>query len=237
VQEVARGIGLDRRIGPKFLHAGPGYGGSCFPKDTRALVHAAREAGAPLRIVQAVVEANEERKAAMAGRIVAALGGMAAGRLVAVLGVTFKPNTDDMREAPSLSIIPALQAAGARIRAHDPEGMAEAAKLLSDVEWCDGPYHAAERADALVIITEWDAYRALDLARLRRMMQGRVFVDLRNIYKAGEVEAAGFAYHGLGLGRAVDGERQRPAEGAAGPRQIASELPVPTRQYGRKKRA
>ena len=201
VQEVARGIGLDRRIGPKFLHAGPGYGGSCFPKDTLALVHTARAAGAPTRIVETVVEVNETRKKAMAERIVGALGGSVAGKAIAVLGVTFKPNTDDMRDAPSLAILPALAAAGARIRAHDPEGMAEAAKLIDGVEWCDGPYHAAEGSDALVIITEWDAYRALDLTRLRRLMQGTAFFDLRNIYKSAEVEACGFRHFGVGLGR------------------------------------
>ena len=156
---------------------------------------------------------------------------------MAVLGVTFKPNTDDMREAPSLSIIPALQAAGAKVRAHDPEGMAEAAKLLSDVEWCDGPYHAAERADALVIITEWDAYRALDLARLGRSMRGRVFIDLRNIYKADEAEAAGFAYHGIGLGTPAGGKQPRLAQVVAGPQQATSEVPVLRKGYGRKKQA
>ncbi|MYZ48652.1 UDP-glucose dehydrogenase family protein [Propylenella binzhouense] len=200
VQEVARGIGLDRRIGSKFLHAGPGYGGSCFPKDTLALLNTAKGAGAPVRIVETVVAVNEARKRAMAERILETLGPVE-GRSIAVLGVTFKPNTDDMREAPSLAIIPALQAAGARVRAHDPEGMEEAARLLSDVEWCDGPYHAAEGSDALVIITEWDVYRALDLVRLRRLMKGSAFFDLRNIYKSPEVEAHGFRHFGVGIGR------------------------------------
>jgi UDPglucose 6-dehydrogenase len=201
VQEVARGIGLDRRIGPKFLHAGPGYGGSCFPKDTLALVSTARSAGAPIRIVEAVVDVNEARKRAMAERVLAALDGDLSGKTVAVLGLTFKPNTDDMREAPSLVIVPALQAAGARIRAHDPEGMAEAAKLLDDVEWCDGPYHAAEGSDAIVVITEWDAYRALDVVRLKRLMKGDAFFDLRNIYKTAEMADRGFRHFGIGIGQ------------------------------------
>ena len=196
VQDVARGMGLDRRIGPKFLHAGPGYGGSCFPKDTEALVQTAHDAGVRLRVVEAVVEANETRKASMAGRIGDALGTLD-GRTVAILGLTFKPNTDDMRDAPALQIIPALQAAGAAVRVHDPEGMGEAAKMFEGVEWCDGPYHAAERSDALVLLTEWDAYRALDLYRLKRLMRGGAFVDLRNVYKPNEVTAAGFDHFGI----------------------------------------
>jgi UDPglucose 6-dehydrogenase len=200
VQEVAQGIGLDRRIGPKFLHAGPGYGGSCFPKDTLALLETARAAGAPLSIVQAVVNANDARKRAMAERIAAALGGAVAGKTVGILGVTFKPNTDDMRDAPALTIVPALQAAGARIRAHDPEGMGAARAQLADVLWCDGPYHAAEGSDVLVILTEWDAYRALDLDRLKSLMRGSTLIDLRNVYRPDEVEAAGFSYLGIGRG-------------------------------------
>ncbi len=198
VQDVARGMGLDRRIGPKFLHAGPGYGGSCFPKDTEALVQTARDAGVRLRVVEAVVDANETRKASMASRIGDALGSLD-GRTIAILGLTFKPNTDDMRDAPALRIVPALQAAGAILRVHDPEGMAEASKLINGVEWCDGPYHAAETSDALVLLTEWDAYRALDLFRLKRLMRGAAFVDLRNVYKPNEVTAAGFDHFGIGI--------------------------------------
>ncbi len=200
VQEVAQGIGLDSRIGPKFLRAGPGYGGSCFPKDALALLETARAAGAPLSIVQAVVNANDARKRAMAERIVGALGGEVAGKTVGVLGVTFKPNTNDMRDAPALTIIPALQAAGARIRAHDPEGMEIARTQLPDVLWCEGPYHAAEGSDVLVILTEWDAYRALDLDRIKSLMCGSSLIDLRNVYRPDEVEQAGLSYLGIGRG-------------------------------------
>jgi UDPglucose 6-dehydrogenase len=199
VQELARGIGLDRRIGPKFLHAGPGFGGSCFPKDTGALVQTARDHGVRLPIVEGAIEANDVRKSGMAARVAKAMGGSVEGKTIAVLGLTFKPNTDDMREAPALTIIPALQAAGASIRGHDPEGMEEAARVLERVEWCDGPYHAAESSDGLVLLTEWDAYRALDLARLKRLMRGDAFIDLRNVYKRGEVMAAGFGHFGVGL--------------------------------------
>ena len=202
VQDVAQGIGLDRRIGPKFLHAGPGYGGSCFPKDTLALLETSKAAGAPLSIVQATVTANDNRKRAMAKRIADAIGGNLAGKTVGVLGVTFKPNTDDMRDAPALVILPALQAAGAKVRAHDPEGMAVARAQLSDVLWCDGPYHAAEGSDVLVLLTEWDAYRALDLERIRSLMRGDVLIDLRNVYPSGEVEQAGLRYLGIGRGAA-----------------------------------
>jgi UDPglucose 6-dehydrogenase len=201
VQDVARGIGLDRRIGPKFLHAGPGYGGSCFPKDTRALIETAREANLRLRIIEAVAETNAERKGGLAARVITALGGSVRGKKVAVLGLTFKPNTDDMRDAPSLALIPKLQEAGASIRVHDPEGMREAAKHLAEVEWCDGPYHAAEGADAVVLLTEWDAYRALDLVRVERLMQGKALVDLRNVYKPHEVAAAGLDHFPVGFGR------------------------------------
>ena len=218
VQDVARGIGLDRRIGSKFLHAGPGYGGSCFPKDTRALLRISNVAGVSLRVVAAVAEANERRKQALAARILAAMGGVIAGKSVAVLGVTFKPNTDDMREAPSLALIPALQTAGATIRAHDPEGMGVAAELLAGVEWCDGPYHAAEGADALVILTEWDAFRALDLRRLSRLMRGRHFIDLRNVYKPHEVTSAGFDHLGIGIGGRLARSVRETAESRSGQR-------------------
>jgi UDPglucose 6-dehydrogenase len=198
VQEIARGIGLDNRIGSKFLHAGPGYGGSCFPKDTLALVRTAKEYGAPARIVETVVDINDKRKAAMADRVIAAAGGSLAGKTVAVLGLTFKPNTDDMRDAPSLEIIPALQKAGATVRAHDPEGMAAAAKLLGGVTFCDGPYDAARDASVLVLITEWDVYRALDIDMLKAAMLSPVIVDLRNVYVPAELASKGFRYVSIG---------------------------------------
>jgi UDPglucose 6-dehydrogenase len=199
VKDVASGIGLDQRIGPRFLNAGPGFGGSCFPKDTRALLQTAEDAGVSLHIVAAVSGVNEARKAAMATRVIAALGGSAARKSIGVLGVTFKPNTDDMREAPSLAIIPALQAAGATIRAHDPEGMDAASRHLPGVEWCDDAYHASEGADGVVILTEWDNYCDLDLVRLRQLMRGRVFIDLRNVYEPTAVAAAGLEHFGIGL--------------------------------------
>lgn len=198
VQDVARGIGLDGRIGSKFLHAGPGYGGSCFPKDTLALVKTAQDVGAPLRIIEAVVEANDRRKKAMADRIETAAGGSLKGKTVGVLGLTFKPNTDDMRDAPSLDIIPALIKKGARVRAYDPEGMDDAKPMLDDINWCDDAYATMEGADVLTIITEWNEFRALDLKRAKDLMAAPVLVDLRNIYKRREVEALGFAYHGIG---------------------------------------
>jgi UDPglucose 6-dehydrogenase len=198
VQDVARGIGLDGRIGRKFLHAGPGYGGSCFPKDTLALVRTAEAAGSPIRIVETVVAVNERRKKAMAARVVAACGGSVKGATIAVLGLTFKPNTDDMRDSPSLEIVPALQKAGARVRAYDPEGMKEAKALLPGVEWCRDAYDALAGADAGVIVTEWNQFRALDLARLRQIMKRPVLVDLRNIYRPDEIAAAGIAYHSIG---------------------------------------
>jgi UDPglucose 6-dehydrogenase len=198
VSEVARAIGLDGRIGRKFLHAGPGFGGSCFPKDTLALVHTARDVGAPSRIVEAVVEVNVARKKAMAGRVVEACGGSVAGKTIAILGLTFKPNTDDMREAPSLDIVPALQAAGASIRAFDPEGMDEAKKTLSDVVWCEDAYQTMDNADALVIVTEWNAFRALNLKRMKSRLKSPVIVDLRNIYRPKDMAAAGFDYHSIG---------------------------------------
>ncbi|MDZ4761012.1 MAG: UDP-glucose/GDP-mannose dehydrogenase family protein [Alphaproteobacteria bacterium] len=198
VQEVSKGIGLDARIGGKFLHAGPGYGGSCFPKDTLALTKTANDAGSPVRIVDVVCEVNNARKKAMAGKIIATMGGEIAGKTVAVLGLAFKPNTDDMRDAPALDIIPALQAAGASIRAFDPESMHEAAKMLPDVEFCDGPYHAIEGADAMVIITEWDQFRALDLGRVKKLMKAPVVVDLRNVYQPAEMIRRGFIYESIG---------------------------------------
>ena len=200
VQQVARGIGLDNRIGSKFLHAGPGYGGSCFPKDTLALVKTAEDAGAPIRLIETTVAINESRKRAMARKVVAVCGGSVRGKTIGVLGLTFKPNTDDMRDAPSISIIQALQDGGARIRAYDPEGMDAARAMVADVEFCTGPYAAAEDAAAVVIVTEWDAFRALDLARLRSVMSGTGLVDLRNIYRAEVAEAAGFAYVSVGKG-------------------------------------
>ena len=198
VHDVARGIGLDGRIGRKFLHAGPGFGGSCFPKDTLALVRTAAQAGAPTRIVESVIAVNDARKRQMAAKIVEHCGGSIAGKTIAVLGLTFKPNTDDMRDAPSLDIIPALIEAGATVRAYDPEGLDEAKKLLDGVAWCEGAYEALEGADALVIITEWNAFRALDLARVKELMKAPVMVDLRNIYDPREMAAAGFDYTGIG---------------------------------------
>ena len=198
VQEVARGIGLDNRIGGKFLHAGPGFGGSCFPKDTVALIRTAQEADAPINIVETVISVNEARKRALAGRVIDACGGSVEGKIVAVLGLTFKPNTDDMREAPSLVLIPALQQAGAVVCAHDPQGMEQAKPLLPGVRFCDSPYEAGERADVLVIVTEWDAYRALDLDRIYQTMKSAVVVDLRNIYRPEEMAARGFRYTSIG---------------------------------------
>jgi UDPglucose 6-dehydrogenase len=197
VQQVARGIGLDNRIGGKFLHAGPGYGGSCFPKDTLALVRTAEEANSPLQLVSTVVKVNDERKASMADRIAAILGGDVRDKVIGILGLTFKPNTDDMREAPALDIIPALQAMGARVQAFDPEGH-EARQLLRDVEFSAGPYEAVAGADAAVILTEWDQFRALDIDRMRLLMRQPVMVDLRNIYKPHEFRDRGFTYASVG---------------------------------------
>ena len=198
VQEVARGIGLDNRIGSKFLHAGPGYGGSCFPKDTLALMKTAQDHGAPIRLVEAVVAVNDQRKRAMARKVIAACDGSVRGKLVAVLGLTFKPNTDDMRDAPSCAIISALQDAGARIRAYDPEGMDQAKTVLSGIEYADDAYSCAAGADALVLITEWDAFRALDPARLRKALAEPVIVDLRNVYVPDEMARHGFRYTSIG---------------------------------------
>ncbi len=198
VQNVARGMGLDGRIGKKFLHAGPGYGGSCLPKDTVALARTAQECGAPARIVETVISVNDTRKGAMASRVIQACGGSVRGKTVGVLGVSFKPNTDDVRESPALAIIPALQDAGATVRAYDPAAMREAAPLLPGVHWCDGAYDVAEGADAVVLITEWNEFRALDLARLGSVMKSRVLVDLRNVYTPAEVHVAGFAHRSVG---------------------------------------
>ena len=198
VQAVAKGIGLDKRIGSKFLHAGPGYGGSCFPKDTLALLRTAEETGASLSIVDAASSSNAERKKRMAEKIIAACGGDVKGQTLAVLGVTFKPNTDDMRDAPSLDIIPALQKAGAHIRAYDPEGMEEAAPLLPGTEWMKDENEAMKGADALIILTEWNQFRALDLGHLRESLRKPIIVDLRNIYTREEMKKAGLAYHSVG---------------------------------------
>jgi UDPglucose 6-dehydrogenase len=198
IQDVARGIGLDNRIGSKFLHAGPGYGGSCFPKDTLALLKTAEDYQAPLRIVESVVKVNEARKRAMGRRVVQALGGEARGRTVALLGLTFKPNTDDMRDAPSLSIVQALQDAGASVRGFDPEGIEQARPMMPDVLFFDSPYRAAAGADAVVLVTEWDVLRALDLKRLARDMVQPIFVDLRSVYPPEDVEEAGLRWFGIG---------------------------------------
>ncbi len=197
VQQVARGIGLDNRIGSKFLHAGPGYGGSCFPKDTLALVRTADDVGSPVRLVKTTVEVNDARKKAMAGKIQHALGGDLKGKTIGVLGLTFKPNTDDMREAPSLDIVPALQAMGAKVQAFDPAGH-EARQLLAGVDFKAGPYDAVEGADAAVILTEWDQFRALDLDRVKLLMRAPVMVDLRNIYQPADMRARGFTYVSVG---------------------------------------
>jgi UDPglucose 6-dehydrogenase len=198
VQEVARGIGLDNRIGAKFLHAGPGFGGSCFPKDLRALIKTAQDNDVPLRILEAVAAVNDTRKRAMARKVSAMFSGALRGKTVAVLGLTFKPNTDDMREAPSLALITALQDMGARVRGFDPAGMGQAQALLTDVVYCENAYDCAEAADALVIVTEWEQFRALDLEHLRDLMACPVIVDLRNIYRPEEVHRHGFAYACVG---------------------------------------
>jgi UDPglucose 6-dehydrogenase len=199
VHAVARGMGLDGRIGRKFLHPGPGYGGSCFPKDTLALVRTAQEHGTPCRIVESVVEVNAAQRARMVQKIRKALGGSESGKTIAVLGLTFKPETDDMRDAPSVAIIPALMERGARIRAHDPKGMEEAQKLLpEEVEYCPDAYDTFEGADAVVLVTEWNAYRGLDIDEMRRRMRGDTFVDLRNVYEPEEMRRAGLDYHCVG---------------------------------------
>jgi UDPglucose 6-dehydrogenase len=204
VQEVARGIGLDNRIGSKFLHAGPGFGGSCFPKDTVALIKTAQDHEAPLRIVETVAAVNDARKRAMARKVANTLGGNLRDTTIAVLGLTFKPNTDDMREAPSIPLITALFDMGAQVRAYDPVGMQNAKELLPNVTYCDGPYSCVEGADALVLVTEWEQLRALDFRRVKAAMKRAVVVDLRNVYRADEMARYGFTYVSIG----------RPANGA-----------------------
>jgi UDPglucose 6-dehydrogenase len=198
VQEVARGIGLDNRIGAKFLHAGPGFGGSCFPKDVRALIKTAQDHEIHLRILEAVVTVNDNRKRAMARKVSAMFSGALRGKTIAVLGLTFKPNTDDMREAPSLALITALQDMGAKVRVFDPAGMKQAQTLLNDVTYCENAYDCAEYSDAIVIATEWEQFRALDLERLRDLMAAPIVVDLRNVYRPQEMYRLGFAYTGVG---------------------------------------
>ena len=207
VQEVARGIGLDNRIGSKFLHAGPGYGGSCFPKDASALIKTAHDHGSSVRIVETVVAINDQRKRAMARKVTTALGTPIRGKIVAVLGLTFKPNTDDMREAPSVALIMALLDLGVTVRAYDPAGMEQAKIVLPDIAYCDGPYSASERADALVIVTEWEQFRALDLNRLKKVMVRPIIIDLRSIYRPEELTNAGFIYDSVGRPKAESRER------------------------------
>jgi UDPglucose 6-dehydrogenase len=198
VQDVALGIGLDKRIGSKFLHAGPGYGGSCFPKDTLALIKTAQDCGAPLRTIETVVAVNDQRKRAMSRKIISACGGAVRGKTIAILGLTFKPNTDDMRDAPSLSIITALQDGGANIRVYDPEGMGGARSILESVDYAGDPYQCVDGVDAAVIVTEWDLFRALDLERMKAVMNAPVLVDLRNVYTPADLTARGFRYYGVG---------------------------------------
>ena len=201
VQEIARGIGLDNRIGSKFLHAGPGFGGSCFPKDTVALIKTGQDFAAPLRIVETVAAVNDARKRAMARKVAAALGGNLRGKTIAVLRLTFKPNTDDLREAPSIPLIIALKDMGASVRAYDPAGMANARAEFPDIAFTDGPYACAQGADALVIVTEWEQFRALDLDRLKKAMKQPVLIDLRNVYRPDEMERLGFVYDSVGRSR------------------------------------
>lgn len=198
IKGVSRGIGLDPRIGEKFLNAGPGYGGSCFPKDTLALTKTAKDSGSPVRIVDTVIEVNTARKKAMADKIISAVGGDASGKTIAVLGLAFKPNTDDMRDAPSLDIIPALTAKGATVKAYDPEAMHEAKELMPDISYTGTPWDAIEGADALVIITEWHQFRALDMKRVKESLAGNVVVDLRNIYEPEDMQKRGFSYVSIG---------------------------------------
>lgn len=198
VQDVARGIGLDNRIGSKFLNAGPGYGGSCFPKDTLALIKTAQDYDAPVRIVEAVAQSNDNRKRAMGRKVIAAMGGDARGKKVGVLGLTFKPNTDDMRDSPAIAIIQTLQDAGATVAAYDPEGVEQAKLVLTGVDYCDNPYQALEGADAMVLVTEWDAFRALDLGRVKSLLKVPVVVDLRNVYRPEEMARHGLEYVGVG---------------------------------------
>ena len=208
VQEVARGIGMDNRIGSKFLHPGPGFGGSCFPKDTRALLKTAQDHAIPLRVVEAVIAANDVRKRAMARKVAAALEGSLRGKTIAVLGLTFKPNTDDMREAPSIPLVTALQDMGAQVRVFDPAGMEQAKVLLPEVTYCDGPYSCADGADGLVIVTEWEQFRALDLQQIKQRMACPVLIDLRNIYSSEDMAKHGFSY--VGIGRNIRDTASRP---------------------------
>lgn len=198
VQDVSRGIGLDGRIGAKFLHAGPGYGGSCFPKDTLALAKTAQDYESPVRLIETTISVNDNRKRAMGRKVIAAMGGDVRGKKIAILGLTFKPNTDDMRDSPAIAIIQALQDGGARISGYDPEGVENARRIIDNIEYAEGPYEAAEGADALVIVTEWNQFRALDFKRLKTLMRGPVLVDLRNIYRQDEVTRHGFSYTGIG---------------------------------------
>ena len=216
VQDVARGIGLDGRIGGKFLHAGPGFGGSCFPKDCQALVRTAEEMKAPLAIVDTVLRVNDARKRSMARRVVEACGGSVEGLTLAALGLTFKPNTDDMRDSPSLAFLPALSDAGATVRAFDPEGIAEAKKLMPELDYRSDPYEAMDGADALILVTEWNAFRALDLTRVKRLLRRPLVIDLRNIYKPEEMAAIGLAYHSIGRASSPAGaETATPGTAAA----------------------
>ena len=201
VQEIARGIGLDNRIGSKFLHAGPGFGGSCFPKDLVALVKTSQDNAVPLRILETVVAVNDQRKRAMARKVANALDGQLRDRTISILGLTFKPNTDDMREAPSIPLITALQDMGAKVRVYDPVGMEQAKKVIENVTYCENAYDCAKGGDALVIVTEWEQFRALDLQQLKGAMAQPIMVDLRNAYSAAQVKQAGFTYHGIGIGR------------------------------------
>ncbi|WP_374306763.1 UDP-glucose/GDP-mannose dehydrogenase family protein [Methylocella sp.] len=200
VQDVARGIGLDNRIGGKFLHAGPGYGGSCFPKDTQALIKTAQDYDAPIRIVETVSAVNDQRKRAMARKVFAAFGGSARGKTIALLGLTFKPNTDDMRDSPAIAVVTALQDGGAKVHAYDPEGMEQAKLVLDGLTYFNDPYSCCAGADALVIVTEWDEFRALDLTRVKSLLTSPVMIDLRNIYDPAEMARRGFAYSDVGRG-------------------------------------
>jgi UDPglucose 6-dehydrogenase len=224
VTEVAQGIGSDSRIGPRFLAAGPGFGGSCFPKDALALMKTAQDHGAPLRIVETVVSVNETRRRAMARKVAAALGGSVRGKTVAVLGLTFKPDTDDVREAPSITLITALQDLGAKVRAHDPAGMQQAKSLLEYVSFATNPYACAQGADALVIMTEWDQYRTLNFARLKRVMATPVLIDLRNVYAPADVTRHGFVYEGVGRARRTAADAiPFPARTSKGPSGLRSQ--------------
>jgi UDPglucose 6-dehydrogenase len=198
VQEVARGIGLDGRIGSKFLHAGPGYGGSCFPKDTLALIKTAQDNDSPIRLIETTVSINDNRKRAMGRRVISAVGGSVRDKKITVLGLTFKPNTDDMRDSPAIAIVQTLLDGGAKITGYDPEGMSNAKSIMPEIDYATDPYSAAENSDAIVIVTEWNQFRALDFDRIRKQMNAPVLVDLRNIYRKQEVQKHGFEYHGIG---------------------------------------